>query len=214
MACVHAKLLQSCPTLCDPIDCRPPGSSVHGILQARIPEWVSMPFSRGSSWPRDQTFISCNSSIAGRFFTAEPLGSKQYGGFSKKQSRTTMWSRNSTHGYISEDSEALIWKDIFTPVSIAALFAMAKIWKQLKCSSTGEWIKMLCVYGMEYYSATKKYKILPLQQHWWAWRILCLVLSFLRQRRTNTYITTYMWNLKNKTKKMNITKQKHTDWTI
>ena len=56
----------SCPTLCDPMDCSPPGSSVHGILQARRLKWVGIPFSRGSSWPRDQTRVSC---IAGRFFT-------------------------------------------------------------------------------------------------------------------------------------------------
>ena len=46
---VHVKSLQSCPTLCDPMDCSPPGSSVHGILQARILECVALPFSRGSS---------------------------------------------------------------------------------------------------------------------------------------------------------------------
>ena len=58
---------QSCPTLCDPMDCSPPpGSSVHGILQARILGWVAIPFSRGSSQPRDWTWVSC---IAGRFFT-------------------------------------------------------------------------------------------------------------------------------------------------
>ena len=57
---------QSCPTLCDPMDCSPPGSSVHGILQARILEWLAIPFSRGSSQPRDQTQVSC---IAGGFFT-------------------------------------------------------------------------------------------------------------------------------------------------
>ena len=50
---------QWCLTLCDPVDCSPPGSSVHGILQARILEWVAIPFSRGFSWPRDQTHISC-----------------------------------------------------------------------------------------------------------------------------------------------------------
>ena len=50
---------QLCPTLCHPMDCSLPGSSVHGILQARILEWVSIPFSRGSSWPRDQTRVSC-----------------------------------------------------------------------------------------------------------------------------------------------------------
>ena len=49
---------QSCLTLCDPMDCSPPGSSVHGILQARILEWVTMPSSGGSSRPRDQTQVS------------------------------------------------------------------------------------------------------------------------------------------------------------
>ena len=48
---------QSCPTLCDPMDCSLPDSSVHGIVQARILEWVAIPFSRGSSWPRDQTYL-------------------------------------------------------------------------------------------------------------------------------------------------------------
>ena len=57
---------QTCPTLCDPMDCSPPGSSVHGILQARILKWVSMPSSRGSSQSRDQTQVS---RIAGGFFT-------------------------------------------------------------------------------------------------------------------------------------------------
>ena len=46
---VCAQSLQSCLTLCDPMDCSPPGSSIHGILQARIPEWIAISFSRGSS---------------------------------------------------------------------------------------------------------------------------------------------------------------------
>ena len=54
--CMHA---QSCPTLCDPMDYSLPGSSVHGIIQARILEWVAISFSRRSSRPRDQTCISC-----------------------------------------------------------------------------------------------------------------------------------------------------------
>ena len=45
--------------LCNPRDCSPPGSAVHGILQAGILEWVAIPFSRGSSWPRDQTRFFC-----------------------------------------------------------------------------------------------------------------------------------------------------------
>ena len=71
---VHAKSLQSCPTLCHPMDCSPPGSSVHGILQERILEGVAILFSRGSSRPRDRTHISCRS---GGFFTTEPLGFPQ-----------------------------------------------------------------------------------------------------------------------------------------
>ena len=63
---VSVLVAQSCPTLCDPMDCSPPGSSVHEIFQARILEWVAISFSRGSSQPRDQTRVSCT---AGRFIT-------------------------------------------------------------------------------------------------------------------------------------------------
>ena len=58
-ACVCAKLLQSCPTLCDPMDCSPRGSFVHGIFQAIILQWVAMPCPRGSSQPRDWTRVLC-----------------------------------------------------------------------------------------------------------------------------------------------------------
>ena len=67
-ACVHAKSLQLCPTLCNSVDCSPPDSSVHGSLQARILEWVAMPSSRGSSQPRDQTHVSYVSWVGSRFF--------------------------------------------------------------------------------------------------------------------------------------------------
>ena len=63
------KSFQSCLTLCDPMYCSPPGSSVHGILQAIMLEWIAMPFSRGSSQPRDWSCVSFVSCIAGRFFT-------------------------------------------------------------------------------------------------------------------------------------------------
>ena len=59
------------------MDYSPPGSSVRGILQARILEWVAMPSSSGSSWPRDWTCVSFDSCIAGRFFTTESLGKPQ-----------------------------------------------------------------------------------------------------------------------------------------
>ena len=60
--------VQSCLTLSDPMDCSPPGSSVHGILQARIVKWVAMPSSRESSRPMDQTQVSYASSVGRRVF--------------------------------------------------------------------------------------------------------------------------------------------------
>ena len=62
----HTEVAQSCPTLGNPIDCSPPGSSVHGIFQAWILEWVAVSFSRGFSWPRDRTRAS---RIVSRRFT-------------------------------------------------------------------------------------------------------------------------------------------------
>ena len=62
---------QLCPTLCDLMDCSPPGSSIHGILQARILKWVVLFFSRGSSLPRDRTRASC---IVADYLPSEPIG--------------------------------------------------------------------------------------------------------------------------------------------
>ena len=64
--CVRVLVTQLCPTLCDPMHCSPPDSSVHEILQARTLEWVAIPFSRRSSQPIDLTQVS---HIVGRFFT-------------------------------------------------------------------------------------------------------------------------------------------------
>ena len=60
------EVAQSCPTLCDPMDCSLPGSSIHGIFRARVLEWVASSFSRRSSWPRDWTWVS---RIVGKCFT-------------------------------------------------------------------------------------------------------------------------------------------------
>ena len=65
---------QSCWTLCNPMVCNLPGSSVHGILQASILEWVAILFSKGSSWPRDWTWVFC---IASSFFTVWPAREAQ-----------------------------------------------------------------------------------------------------------------------------------------
>ena len=68
LPCCYCLVAKLCLTLCDPIDWSLPGSSVHGIVQARILEWGAISSSRGSSWPRDWTHVSC---LAGRVFTAE-----------------------------------------------------------------------------------------------------------------------------------------------
>ena len=74
-----AKLLQLCPTLCDPNDFSLPGSFVQEILQARILEWVAVPSSRGFSLPRDQIRVSyILPALAGRFFTTRPPGKSIY----------------------------------------------------------------------------------------------------------------------------------------
>ena len=66
---VHAKSLQSCPTVCNLMDWSPPGSSVHGDSPGKNTEWVAMPSSRGSSQSRDQTKVSYSPALAGGFFT-------------------------------------------------------------------------------------------------------------------------------------------------
>ena len=68
-ACVCVKLLQSCLTLCDSMDCSLPGFSVHEIFQARILEWVAMPSSRGLFLPRGRTLTLASLELAGGFFT-------------------------------------------------------------------------------------------------------------------------------------------------
>ena len=73
---VKVLVAQPCPTPCGPMDCSPPGSSVHRILQARILEWVAVPSFRGSSQPRGQTHVCCGSSCIALQVdsTTEPLG--------------------------------------------------------------------------------------------------------------------------------------------
>ena len=68
--CVSAKSLQSCPTFCDPMDCNPPGSSAHGILQARILEWIAMPFPSPGDLPDPgvEPTSLMSPALAGRFF--------------------------------------------------------------------------------------------------------------------------------------------------
>ena len=83
-----------------------------------------------------------------------------------------------------ERTKALIQKDTYTPVFIAALFTVAKTWKQPKGLSTEEWIKkMRYIYTMEYYSGTKKNKIMPFAATWMSLEII--MLSEVSQTKTN-----------------------------
>ena len=80
---MRIKLLQSCLTFCNPTDYSPPGSWVHGNLQATILGWVAMPSSRRSSWPRDWTHISYNSCTDRWFFTTSASWEAPYVGTNK-----------------------------------------------------------------------------------------------------------------------------------
>ena len=71
MVAVLGSGTQACLILCDPMDRGPPGFSVHGMLQARITEWVAISSSRGSSWLRDQTLVFCVSFISSQTFNTE-----------------------------------------------------------------------------------------------------------------------------------------------
>ena len=87
--CEHpCSIAQLCLTLCHPMDCSPPGFSVDGISQARILEWVATSYSRGSSWPRQQTRVSW---LAGGFFTTEPPGKPSWMGLVSFIKETTEW---------------------------------------------------------------------------------------------------------------------------
>ena len=98
----EVKVTQLCPTFCDPMD-----YTVHGILQARILEWVAFPFSRGSSQPRDRTQVSC---IAGRFFTIWATRETR-SIFNTQESRFEVWL-NRKWG-LSENKDCTIEGDLF-----------------------------------------------------------------------------------------------------
>ena len=129
---------QSCPTLCNPMDCSPPGSSVHGSLQERILEWVAMPSSRGFSWSRDGTCI-LSPALAGRFFTtsatweALPEGSL----VKKKQNKQcsghmSEWLPSSSPSFLYLPSSSPCWKleELSSDLHLVGLLEvkLAKVW--------------------------------------------------------------------------------------
>ena len=132
LPCVHAKSLQLCSTLWDPMDWSLPGSSVHGILQARMQEWVAISCTRGSFWPLNRAHVSCH------------LHWHQ-GSLAPGKPRTTIWLSNSTlHIYgKKKNPQSTNSETHMHPILTVALFTIVKIWKQLTCPSTDEWIKKM-----------------------------------------------------------------------
>ena len=124
--CVHTKLLQSCLTLCDPKVCSPPGFSVHGILQARTLEWVAMPSSRGSSWPRNWTCISYAPCVGSQFFTTSATG-KPNGKLLYRIERgvllTTSWNTGSDYPHLAQLLHQVSYHIVFIISSLSWMFS-------------------------------------------------------------------------------------------
>ena len=100
-------------------DCRLPGSSVHGISQARTLEWVAISFSRGSTWPRDWTQVSC---IAGRFFTS--------------------WATREAVGHFSNMNSSNPWTHIF-PFCMSSSFSSISVLNSSQCSGLSSSVKFI-----------------------------------------------------------------------
>ena len=99
-----------------------PGSSVHGILQARTLDWIAMCSSRVSSWPRDQTQVSCGSCIAGRFFTTEPPEILHFNSFKRHLLST----------YYERSSSLLVLTSLWTQAKLKSLKMIRQLEKRLR----------------------------------------------------------------------------------
>ena len=117
---VLALVTQPCLILCHPMDCGLPSSSVHGILQARMLEWVAISFSRGFSQPRDRTWVSCT---AGRCFTIWAT-------------REALWSHN--YSNIKTRVKTIIKKENWRPMSLMNTEAKIsnKVWNKSDTESS------------------------------------------------------------------------------
>ena len=126
---VRVLVTQSYPSLCDPMDCSPPGSSVHGILQARILEWIAIPLSMGSSWSRDWTWVSC---IAGWFFTdwatREEYICLRIGAFIPFKFKCPLTFKMIIDRYVLT-AILLIVPWLFLKFSVSSLFSSLVIWR-------------------------------------------------------------------------------------
>ena len=122
---MYSKVAQLCPTLCDPVDCSLPGSSVHGIFQAIVLEWVAISFSRGSSQPRTRTQVSC---IVDRCFT---IWATREAIFLKKLISINEWKKKNVNIH-----------------SINYSLSFSFTYETLLCSFRWKWylLRIICVY--------------------------------------------------------------------
>ena len=174
-AAAAAKSLQSCLTLCNPIDSSPLGSSVPGIFQARILEWVAISFSNAWKWKAKVKSLSHTWLLATPWTVAHQAPPSM--GFSRQE----YWSGlplPSPTIYIHIYLYTYIYIYIHTYIHIHTHF----------------WCIYVYTHTMEYYSVIKKKEILPFAT---TWKVLWLVKS--DRERQILYIITHMWNLKNKT---------------
>ena len=179
---------QSCLTLCNPMDCSQPGSSVHGSSQGGILEWVAIFFFRESSSPRDQTWVSC---IAGRFFTnwitRLPIGIKE---------RVNLKDPHECRTNRSWPGIQLAWLVGKNSISHSYLvFIIARTWKQPRCPSADEWIRKLWyIYTMEYYSAIKKNTFEAVLMRWM--KLEPIIQSEVSQKEKHQYsILTHIYGI-------------------
>ena len=136
---MKVRATQSCPVLCNPTDCSPPGSSVHGILQARILEWVAIALSRESSQPRDQTQVSCIAGTAGGKMEAVTdflfLGSKITADGDWSHKISLLFGRKS----MTNLDSVLKSKDITLPAKVRIVKAMVFSVVMDRCESWTIW---------------------------------------------------------------------------
>ena len=112
----------------------------------------------------------------------------------KTKNRTTLWPSNCTTRHLSKGYRCAVSKGTCTPMFIAALSTVAKLWKEPKCPLMDEWIKMWYIYTMECYPAIKKNEILPFATTWM--ELECITLSEISQsEKDKNHMTSLKWGL-------------------
>ena len=168
-----AKLLQSCPALCDPIDGSPPGYSIHGIFQASVLEWGATAFSGSAvhgvtnSWTQLSDWTEHSYTVGGdkNWYS---YCRQFYDSFLTNKNRDTIWSRNLIPKHISGEKYDL--RAYMHPnVHCSTFYNSQDVELTLMSINRGMGTEWVCT--MDYYSVIKRTKLCPLQQHGFIWRL-------------------------------------------